>query len=170
MNFNPSCRWHLSKTQSPKKMTKLSGWNYLKISKPSILARSGNEIPVQAMISQVLFLIEPRNHWTGKAWEMRQFLIRKAIQSIVTGILKQVPSNQNFLKGTQVRICHFQILRFRFGDGVCEDWLSDISYGVLSVGEEPDGETDQGTKLSNKLRKWVAHWHFLTWSYIDIET
>ncbi|KAJ6387248.1 hypothetical protein OIU78_017040 [Salix suchowensis] len=48
---------------------------------------------------------------------------------------------------------YLQILRFRFGDGDCEDWLSDISYGVLSVGEEPDGETDQGTKLSNKLRK-----------------
>ena len=33
------------------------------------------------------------------------------------------------------------------------DRLSDISDGALSVGEEPDGETDQGTKLSNKLRK-----------------
>jgi kinesin family protein C2/C3 len=42
---------------------------------------------------------------------------------------------------------------FRFGDGGCEDRLSDISDGALSVGEEPDGETDQGTKLSNKLRK-----------------
>eukprot|EP00258_Populus_trichocarpa_P022071 XP_024438090.1 kinesin-like protein KIN-14C isoform X2 [Populus trichocarpa] len=42
---------------------------------------------------------------------------------------------------------------FRFGDGGCEDRLSDISDGALSVGEEPDGETDQGTKLPNKLRK-----------------
>ncbi|KAG5233977.1 kinesin KP [Salix suchowensis] len=39
-------------------------------------------------------------------------------------------------------------IRFRFGDGDCEDSLSDISYGVLSVGEEPDGETDQGTSHS----------------------
>nr|TKS00050.1 kinesin motor family protein [Populus alba] len=42
---------------------------------------------------------------------------------------------------------------FRFGDGDCGDRLSDISDGALSVGEEPDGETDQGTKLSNKFRK-----------------
>ncbi|KAG6752929.1 hypothetical protein POTOM_042970 [Populus tomentosa] len=42
---------------------------------------------------------------------------------------------------------------FRFGDGDSGDRLSDISDGALSVGEEPDGETDQATKLSNKLRK-----------------
>ncbi|CAK7349726.1 unnamed protein product [Dovyalis caffra] len=41
----------------------------------------------------------------------------------------------------------------RFEDGDYEDRLSDVSDGALSVEAEPDDTTDQGTKLSQKLRK-----------------
>jgi kinesin family protein C2/C3 len=44
-----------------------------------------------------------------------------------------------------------EILRFEDGDH--EDRLSDISESVLSAGTEPDDTTDQGTKLSQTLRK-----------------
>ncbi|KAG6745824.1 hypothetical protein POTOM_050334 [Populus tomentosa] len=53
--------------------------------------------------------------------------------------------------GHDMSLADAEILRFEDGD--YEDRLSDISESVFSVGTEPDDTTDQGTKLSQKLRK-----------------
>ncbi|XP_061953051.1 kinesin-like protein KIN-14K [Populus nigra] len=53
--------------------------------------------------------------------------------------------------GHDMSFADAEILRFEDGD--YEDRLSDISESVLSVGTEPDDTTDQGTKLSQTLRK-----------------
>ncbi|KAI5562251.1 hypothetical protein BDE02_15G042000 [Populus trichocarpa] len=53
--------------------------------------------------------------------------------------------------GHDMSFADAEILRFEDGDH--EDRLSDISESVLSVGTEPDDTTDQGTKLSQTLRK-----------------
>jgi kinesin family protein C2/C3 len=53
--------------------------------------------------------------------------------------------------GHDMSFADAEILRFEDGDH--EDRLSDISESVLSAGTEPDDTTDQGTKLSQTLRK-----------------
>ncbi|KAL3570843.1 hypothetical protein D5086_028092 [Populus alba] len=53
--------------------------------------------------------------------------------------------------GHDMSFADAEILRFEDGD--YEDRLSDISESVFSVGTEPDDTTNQGTRLSQTLRK-----------------
>ncbi|KAJ6969447.1 hypothetical protein NC653_034086 [Populus alba x Populus x berolinensis] len=60
-------------------------------------------------------------------------------------------SQQSKLSDGDTVMIYAEILRFEDGD--YEDRLSDISESVFSVGTEPDDTTNQGTRLSQTLRK-----------------